>query len=277
MVRVLSEDGEFGRLYSEAMKLARARQYRWTRMSLFGYQKKRLNTAERLGFKVGASIPRAVYLDGSFTPQLLLFHDLSSVYEPPPRPYLGREPLYPLTEEGGRGGRRPGRKGEPEVRFRLAREGDAEDLARIFSSPPVFKFLSMGLYEGHMTPERVRGMMARSSSSGGFTVVAEDKETGRAVASAGLVIPREDVMSHVGDVGMSVAPEWQGRGLGTKLLGEIIRLARRLHLLKLVLSVFDFNERAIHLYRKTGFQPCGSLPGYLVDNYTKEIYMHMDL
>ena len=79
--------------------------------------------------------------------------------------------------------------------------------------------------------------MTRSSSSGGFIVVAEDKETGRPVASAGLVIPREDAMSHVGDVGVSVAPEWQGRGLGTKLLGEVIRLARRLHLLKLVLSV----------------------------------------
>jgi ribosomal protein S18 acetylase RimI-like enzyme len=56
-----------------------------------------------------------------------------------------------------------------------------------------------------------------------------------------------------GEVGMAVAREWRGRGVGSALLAGAIEWAREQGLHKLSLSVFAHNEAAIGLYRKVGF------------------------
>ncbi len=56
-----------------------------------------------------------------------------------------------------------------------------------------------------------------------------------------------------GDLGMAVAREWRGRGVGTALLAAAIDWAREQGLHKLSLSVFPHNAAAIALYRKFGF------------------------
>ncbi|HZU21076.1 MAG TPA: GNAT family N-acetyltransferase [Gaiellaceae bacterium] len=56
-----------------------------------------------------------------------------------------------------------------------------------------------------------------------------------------------------GEVGMAVASEWRGRGVGTALMEAAIAWARERGLHKLTLGVFAHNERAIALYRKFGF------------------------
>jgi ribosomal protein S18 acetylase RimI-like enzyme len=56
-----------------------------------------------------------------------------------------------------------------------------------------------------------------------------------------------------GDVGMAVAPEWRGQGVGSALLAAAIDWARDRGLHKLSLSVFPHNTAAIALYRKYGF------------------------
>jgi ribosomal protein S18 acetylase RimI-like enzyme len=63
-----------------------------------------------------------------------------------------------------------------------------------------------------------------------------------------------DVSRHgFGEVGMAVAREWRGRGVGSALLAAAIESARSRGLHKLSLSVFAHNARAIALYRKFGF------------------------
>jgi RimJ/RimL family protein N-acetyltransferase len=56
-----------------------------------------------------------------------------------------------------------------------------------------------------------------------------------------------------GEIGMAVAREWRGRGVGSALLGAAIEWARDEGLHKLCLSVFPHNEAGIALYRKFGF------------------------
>jgi len=57
----------------------------------------------------------------------------------------------------------------------------------------------------------------------------------------------------VGELGMMVAREWRGRGVGSALVAAAIEWARGRGLHKLALGVFPHNEAAIALYRKFGF------------------------
>jgi RimJ/RimL family protein N-acetyltransferase len=56
-----------------------------------------------------------------------------------------------------------------------------------------------------------------------------------------------------GEIGMFVARDWRGRGVGSALVAAAIDWARAHRLHKLALSVFPHNEAAIALYRKFGF------------------------
>ena len=56
-----------------------------------------------------------------------------------------------------------------------------------------------------------------------------------------------------GEIGMAVARDWRGRGVGAALLQAAIDWAREHDLHKLSLSVFAHNDAAIGLYRKVGF------------------------
>lgn len=56
-----------------------------------------------------------------------------------------------------------------------------------------------------------------------------------------------------GEIGMMVARDWRGRGVGAALLTAAIDWARERGLHKLSLGVFAHNAAAIGLYRKIGF------------------------
>ena len=56
-----------------------------------------------------------------------------------------------------------------------------------------------------------------------------------------------------GEIGMMVAADRRGRGVGSALVAAAIEWAQARGLHKLTLSVFPHNEAAIALYRKFGF------------------------
>jgi RimJ/RimL family protein N-acetyltransferase len=62
-----------------------------------------------------------------------------------------------------------------------------------------------------------------------------------------------------GEIGMMVAADWRGRGVGAALVAAAIEWARARGLHKLALSVFPHNDAAIALYRKFGFIEEGRL------------------
>lgn len=58
----------------------------------------------------------------------------------------------------------------------------------------------------------------------------------------------------VGDIGMSVIKEMQGRGVGTFMMKNIIKYCEEINLKKLKLSVWAKNKATIFLYKKFNFQ-----------------------
>jgi len=62
-----------------------------------------------------------------------------------------------------------------------------------------------------------------------------------------------------GDIGMAVARDWRGRGVGSALLAAAVEWARAEGLHKLSLAVFPHNTAGIALYRKFGFVEEGRL------------------
>jgi L-phenylalanine/L-methionine N-acetyltransferase len=80
---------------------------------------------------------------------------------------------------------------------------------------------------------------------------------------------------HVASLGMAVAPEWRGRGVGAALMQEVIRWAKEVGVEKLALSVYPHNEAAMALYRKFGFKEEGRLTGHSKKSigYLDEIVM----
>ena len=88
-----------------------------------------------------------------------------------------------------------------------------------------------------------------------IVAVRENKVVGH------LYIQREGhpVTRHVATLGISVAAAERGKGIGTSLMAESIRWARRVGVEKIVLSVYPHNAAAVALYRKFGFVDEGRL------------------
>lgn len=69
--------------------------------------------------------------------------------------------------------------------------------------------------------------------------------------------------SHAGGVGMGVATNWQGKGIGSRLLEAALDMADNwMNLRRVELTVYTDNEAAIKLYRKFSFEIEGQLREY---------------
>ena len=85
-------------------------------------------------------------------------------------------------------------------------------------------------------------------------LLAEATDDGALIAHLGVESRRG-----VGDLGMMVAMDWRGRGVGSALMDAAVGWARESSLHKLALQVWPHNERARALYRKAGFVEEGYL------------------
>lgn len=74
------------------------------------------------------------------------------------------------------------------------------------------------------------------------------------VGQLGLYACAHPRRNHVGEIGMGVRDDWQGRGVGTALLQAAIELADRwLQLRRLELQVYADNVAGVRLYTRHGF------------------------
>jgi RimJ/RimL family protein N-acetyltransferase len=98
---------------------------------------------------------------------------------------------------------------------------------------------------GTEPPVDLERRAARFDLDGSFVAVAE-----------GEIVGLLNVLTTghgFGELGMLVARDWRGRGVGSALVEAAIAWAREHGLHKLSLSVFTHNDAAIALYRKFGF------------------------
>jgi putative acetyltransferase len=84
------------------------------------------------------------------------------------------------------------------------------------------------------------------------------------VASAGIHgHPNRPRLRHSAMLGICVARRWQGRGLGSEMMRRLLDWADNwMGLLRVELSVYTDNARAIALYRKHGFEMEGTLRAF---------------
>lgn len=82
------------------------------------------------------------------------------------------------------------------------------------------------------------------------------------VGYAGVLMIADD--GHVATV--AVDPAWQGRGIATRLLLELVSAAQELGANQLTLEVRVSNTTAQGIYRRFGFAPAGARKAYYSDN-----------
>ncbi len=136
------------------------------------------------------------------------------------------------------------------------RRGQAEDWRSIFQIQKGSEFL---YYTGYSTPpteEMVRGKWEkRLSEPLTNTLVAEIDDNREVVGYVRLRLT-EGKGSHVGEISvLAVRGDWRRRGVGWRLMREIVDLADNSFALKrLRLTVHADNQAAIRLYEKLGFE-----------------------
>lgn len=154
---------------------------------------------------------------------------------------------------------RPGLEG---VSLRRARPSDAEDFAAMMNDPAVFPgVMQLPYTDAAFHRERLAASTGGPHQSELNLVAIHDGRVigGLGLHPAGTAVRRRHAMY----LGITVAGDWQGRGVGDLLMAAALEQADRwLGVLRLELTVYADNTRAIALYRRHGFEMEGTLRAF---------------
>ena len=238
------------------------------RTNAFGYDKKRLQALKALGYTVGASLPGVVSLDGRRFDYHLLYKDLSSRYKSGVRRSYAKPGMYKGTEVE--------KAKTPKLKVRGYRFDDRPILDKFVTHQNVIRGIGSGVFEG-LYPWPHGDYQRRVEAKQIFPIVCEDELIREPVGVVDLFGSSAEVMQHSMGTGIYVRADYQGLGVGTMLMEASKTIAMRLHLGRVWLSVFEGNSPALALYRKTGFEESGRVPGWLQEGYVDEIFMTLKL
>lgn len=147
------------------------------------------------------------------------------------------------------------------IAIRRATPNDGAAYARIMGDPTVFAGL---MQMPHASEDMWRARLAESSAPGKTDLLIVAERGGEIVGTAGLHPVGAAVRRrHAGVIGLSVAREAQGQGVGTALMQAMCDYADRwMAFLRIELTVYVDNASAIALYRKFRFEIEGRHRGY---------------
>lgn len=138
-------------------------------------------------------------------------------------------------------------------------EAHVEGVTALYNDPEVCRQVLQLPYQ---SADFWRKRLAASDERAVKLVALSD---GKVVGNIGLEQYSRVRQRHVGGIGMGVALDWQGRGVGSMLMAAVLEVADNwMSLRRVELTVFFDNEAALGLYRKFGFEAEGRLRDYAV-------------
>lgn len=97
-----------------------------------------------------------------------------------------------------------------------------------------------------------------------YLVAVED---GKVVGTGSFSAFEKERLAHRGEISIAVKKAMWGKHVGTCLMEELIRFAKETARVEIIsLEVRSDNERAIHLYKKFGFETVGRFDGFMKIN-----------
>ena len=176
------------------------------------------------------------------------------------------------------------RDGEP-IEVRRLKRADLDALTRfataISKEKAVNRDLGIVSFDGRATRKKERAFLNRTAREARRGNVASI-----AAISGGEIVGISDVwrrtprdVHHTGVFGIVIREGFRNRGIGEKLMSEVLRESRALGIWLVELTVFATNSRAVHLYEKMGFRRVGVIPGKILRDGRSfgEIVMYTDL
>ncbi len=213
--------------------------------------------------------------DGSYLPLSIGIIDLTTDYPDLRRKYA------PLTDEKRFYPRDVDLKkprefsAEKDVFFRWVQPSDAPSLARFDGQWNVVRAIGTGVHLNQRSVDVWKRLLVDPVQLMrlGVFLVAINKKNGEIIGSCTIF---QDLNRpgkfHVGEMGITVAAEYQGLGVGTRLLKEAFTTSMKKGMRLIVFSSFESNIPGTKLYEKLGCRIVGKLPGWFVEGETSEIF-----
>jgi RimJ/RimL family protein N-acetyltransferase len=138
-----------------------------------------------------------------------------------------------------------------EIEIRLAEEGDEKYLVEWLLQPGILEWFP--LFDLKEVEDAARIWMGYAKYHAALTAVYQGEPCGTAT----LYLNSYKKLAHQCLFAIIVEEKMRGKGVGTKLLSDLISLAKDKFQIELLhLEVYEGNP-AIHLYRRFGFQEYG--------------------
>ncbi len=138
------------------------------------------------------------------------------------------------------------------VDVRSATPGDADELAQLVDAVAAEPETWLLMVSGQRAGNEWKQLIAQAQTDPASLLLAATLE-GRLVGNLGLRPDPHGASARVVVLGMSVAADVRGAGVGTALLEKALTWARARGFMKVTLSVFPHNRRAIAFYERHGF------------------------
>lgn len=127
-------------------------------------------------------------------------------------------------------------------------------LRRIADEPANMISYARGEFTRTIDEERERIARALAADNSHMLVVVVDN----AIIALCCCFGGERAGKHTTSLGITVHVDWRNQGVGTALMAAMIQWARENPVVhRLEFTVFTHNARAIHIYRKLGFEEEG--------------------
>lgn len=145
-------------------------------------------------------------------------------------------------------------KEQLDVVIREAIPDDAESILNHLSNTALETgFMTMGEEGPGISIEEEQEQLAKlyESNNNVLLVALVNEEV---IGTASIHGSQSPKLSHIGEIGIVIAKDYWGYGLGTAMMNEMIKWANESSVLKrLELTVQARNQKARHLYEKLGF------------------------